>query len=105
MVDFSIAYFVANIILGEDVVHKKVIQKILTIMKEDKLKVWFVWIPREGKLSYNDLIGAIINTDYWKNFSDSNLKPTPRPIHLQEQHANKVCDKTNKLSRRISPKI
>lgn len=62
MVDFSFWYFLAIFILGEDYVHTRVIQEIKAIMNEHDLKVDFVWIDREGMLSYNDLIDAI--SDY-----------------------------------------
>ena len=38
--------------LGEEAVHKEPIQKILAMMKKYDLKVWFVWIPREGMLKF-----------------------------------------------------
>ena len=52
MVDFSFWYFLAIFILGEDYVHTRVIQEIKAIMNEHDLKVDFVWIDREGMLSY-----------------------------------------------------
>ena len=63
MVVFSILYLVAIFILGDDVFHRQVIQEILAIMNEYNLKVWFVWISREGMLSYNNVIGARSNAD------------------------------------------
>ena len=38
--------------LGEEAVHKQPIQNILAAMKKCNIKVWFVWIPREGMLKF-----------------------------------------------------
>ena len=37
-------------------VHREVIQNIFQIIDGYNLKVWFVWIPREGLLSYSFLL-------------------------------------------------
>lgn len=43
---------------GDDVVHKRVIQEILSIMNEYNLRVWFVWIPREANADADSLARA-----------------------------------------------
>ena len=52
MVIFWNAYIVAIFILGEDVVHRAVIQEIKSLMFEYNLDVSFVKIPRSGMLSF-----------------------------------------------------